>query len=108
MALASLEGMAIFWIFWRRRRSLLYALHHWRNPFILFILIFSTQFVIIFSAAISNFGILTRERIMLLPLALMLLCLPAWQRAPAAVGVARAAPRVPRPGWGKAVSARNG
>jgi hypothetical protein len=107
MAIASLEGTAMLIVFWRRRRSLFYAIRHWRNPFILFIFMFGLQFIVVFSAAISNFGILTRERIMLLPLALMLVCLPAWHRVPARIGLAKAAKAVPRPGWGTAVSARS-
>ena len=79
-ALASLEGLALAVLFWRRRRNLWYAVQNWRNPFIIFILAFSLQFVVVFSAAISNFGILIRERIMLAPIAVMLVCLPPAQR----------------------------
>lgn len=78
--LASLEGLGFAIIFWRRRRSLWYAIFNWRNPFVTFILAFSLQFVVAFSAAISNFGILTRERVMLIPIAAMLLCLPPARR----------------------------
>ena len=79
-ALASLEGLALAVLFWRRRRNLWYVVQNWRNPFIIFILVFSLQFVVAFSAAISNFGILTRERVMLLPIAVMLVCLPRARR----------------------------
>jgi hypothetical protein len=79
-ALASLEGLALAVLFWRRRRNLWYAVQNWRNPFIIFVLAFSLQFVVAFSAAISNFGILTRERVMLLPIAVMLVCLPRARR----------------------------
>jgi hypothetical protein len=79
-ALASLECLALGVLFWRRRRNLWYAVQNWRDPFIIFIVAFSLQFAVSFSAAISNFGILTRERVMLLPIAVMLVCLPRARR----------------------------
>jgi hypothetical protein len=89
MVAASLEGALFGIFFWLRRRNLWYAVQHWRHPFILFIFAFSIQFVVIFSAAISNFGILTRERVMLIPLAIMLTCLPRARRRKA-IGVSAA------------------
>jgi hypothetical protein len=77
---ASLEGLALAVLFWRRRRNLWYAVKNWRNPFILFAFAFSLQFVVVFSAAISNFGTLIRERVMLLPVAVMFVCLPHARR----------------------------
>jgi hypothetical protein len=79
-AVASLEGSALAVLFWRRRKNIWYAVQNWRSPFIIFIFAFSLQFSVAFSAAISNFGILIRERIMLLPVALMLVCLPRARR----------------------------
>lgn len=79
-AVASLEGTALAILFWRRRKSIWYAVQNWRNPFIIFIFAFTIQFAVVFSAAISNFGILTRERIMLLPIVVMLICLPPARR----------------------------
>jgi hypothetical protein len=79
-AVASLEGSALAVLFWRRRKNIWHAVQNWRSPFIIFIFAFSLQFVVIFSAAISNFGTLTRERIMLLPIVVMLVCLPPAQR----------------------------
>ena len=78
--LASLEGIGLATLFWRRRRNLSYAVQNWRNPFMVFILIYSVQFIIVFSVALSNFGILSRQRVMLLPIGMMLLCLPPARR----------------------------
>ncbi|MFB3814151.1 MAG: hypothetical protein ACE14L_08565 [Terriglobales bacterium] len=76
MALASLEGVALAVLCFRRRRSLLYALANWRSPLILFVLVYSLVYMVVFSAATSNFGVLTRQRVMVSPVALMLVCLP--------------------------------
>ena len=72
--IASLEAMGLLFFAWRRRRNFLAAIHRWREPFIAFILIYTVVFSIAFAAATSNFGILVRERIMMMPLLLMLFC----------------------------------
>ncbi len=76
---ASLEGMALAFIFWRRRLSVWYAVKNWRNPIIAFTLVYAMQYMVIFSVATGNFGIMVRQRVMLLPLAVMLVCLPPAQ-----------------------------
>jgi len=61
---------------WRRRKQLLSVLRNWReNPFVFFLLLFVAEFSIIFSAAITNFGLLARQRVMATPFLIMLLCL---------------------------------
>jgi hypothetical protein len=78
-AVAAVEGLALWFVAWRKRRELWALRRKWRDPYIGFILAFALQFSIIFAAAISNFGILVRQRIMLAPIVLMLFCakLPA-------------------------------
>jgi hypothetical protein len=73
-AVASLEAFGLLWFAWKRRRRLTAALRNWREPFVAFILLYSLIFSVAFAAATSNFGILVRERIMMVPLLLMLFC----------------------------------
>ena len=83
--ISSLEGLFLLGLFVRNRRSLYAAVRNWRsNPFVFFMLLFSAQLAIILSAAMSNFGLLSRERVMLLPFVMMLFCVheaPAPARA---------------------------
>jgi hypothetical protein len=77
-ALASVEGMLLLVICYRNRRHIVVAVRDWRSsPFTVFLIVFLVEFSVIFSAAISNFGLLARERIMATPLLLMLMCVPA-------------------------------
>jgi hypothetical protein len=73
-AVAAIEALGLLWFTLKRRRGLLIALRRWREPFIGFTLVYSILFSIAFAAATSNFGILVRERIMMAPIFLMLLC----------------------------------
>jgi cytochrome bd-type quinol oxidase subunit 2 len=73
-AVAAVEALGLLWFAWKRRRGLRAALHQWREPFITFILTYSLLFSVAFAAATSNFGILVRERIMMVPILLMLFC----------------------------------
>lgn len=93
-AVAALEGTALLFFAWRKRREVLALLRHWREAYVLFILMFTLEFSVIFSAATSNFGILVRERIMMVPIFLMIFCakLPDKQ-------VAAALPARPRGVW---------
>ena len=75
-AIAALEGLLLATLMWKRRKQLGLVLKNWReNPFVFFLLLFVTEFSIIFSAAITNFGLLARQRVMAMPFLLMLLCL---------------------------------
>jgi hypothetical protein len=78
-AAAALEGAGLFFLLWRKRRQCWAVIRKWRDPYVGFILAFALQFSVIFAAASGNFGTLVRQRIMLLPLVLMLFCakLPA-------------------------------
>ncbi len=72
--IAFLEAFALFVFCWKRRNDFKAAVSRWRTPYIAFILIFSAEFSLAFAATVSNFGILVRQRIMLIPLMLMLFC----------------------------------
>ena len=75
MALAaSVESAGWLLLFWTRRRQIWSTLRHWRDPYVGFILMYLVIFSVTFSGAISNFGILMRQRIMMVPLAFMLIC----------------------------------
>jgi hypothetical protein len=78
-ALSSIEGIALFVLAYRARWDLWNLARRWREAYVGFLLLFSLQFCVIFSAASGNLGSLARERVMLLPLVLMLFCarLPA-------------------------------
>jgi hypothetical protein len=57
-----------------RRREIWSTLQHWRDPYVGFLLVYSIIFSIAFGASISNFGILARQRIMMMPLIFMVIC----------------------------------
>jgi hypothetical protein len=92
-AVAALEGLGLFFLLWRKRRELWALMRKWREPYVGFLLAFALQFFVIFAAATSNFGILVRQRIMLVPIMLMLFC----ARLPAREVVA--APLARRDSW---------
>ena len=72
--LASIEGLLLLLFTWRRRRELFQVLRRSRiDSFAAFLLIYTVQFSVIFAGAMSNFGLLARQRVMLLPFTLMLL-----------------------------------
>ena len=70
----ALESVGLMILCWLRRREIWSTLRHWRDPFVGFLLMYSVVFLITFGGAISNFGILLRQRIMVIPIAFMLLC----------------------------------
>ena len=75
MALApAIESVGWLLLCWFRRREIWSTLRHWRDPYVAFLLMYSVVFLITFGGAISNFGILLRQRIMMTPLVLMLVC----------------------------------
>jgi hypothetical protein len=72
-ALASLEGLLLLVMFVRQRKVLYRTLGHIRsNPFAMFLALFAVEFTIIYAGATTNFGLLNRQRVMLLPFAIML------------------------------------
>lgn len=72
-AIASLEGLGLLVLFVRRRKVVYRTLSRVRsNPFAMFLVLYTVEFTIIFAAATTNFGLLNRQRVMLLPFTLML------------------------------------
>jgi hypothetical protein len=80
--ISSGEGLVLLLVTlgsWRRLRRLPQAL--WRNPLVVFALVYSALFVLAF-ANFANFGILARERVQMFPMFLVLLAVPATDPAP--------------------------
>ena len=81
--LASIESLLLFLFGWQRRREIVAVVGKWKvHSFVAFLIIYTVQFSIIFAGAMSNFGLLVRERVMLLPFALMLITSIAYVRRP--------------------------
>jgi hypothetical protein len=72
--ISAVESVGLMLLFWVRRREIGSTLRHWRDPYVGFLLMYSMVFSITFSGSVSNFGILARQRIMMTPLVLMLVC----------------------------------
>ena len=72
-AIASVEGLGLLVLLVRRRKVLYGTLSRLRsNSFAMFLMLYTVEFTIIFAAATTNFGLLNRQRVMLLPFTLML------------------------------------
>jgi hypothetical protein len=73
-AIASIEGLGLLFLFWRRRQLLLTSFRSCReNAFVLFLWVYAGEFLLVFGASMTNFGLLSRERVMLTPLAVMII-----------------------------------
>jgi hypothetical protein len=84
-AVTALESTMLLCLTIARRRSIWRAVRELRRrPYVAFILVYAAGFVVAF-ASISNFGILARERVQLLPFFLVLLAAPRSRRAAPAV-----------------------
>jgi hypothetical protein len=80
-AVTALESTMLLCLTIARRRSIWRAIRELRRrPYVAFILVYAAGFVVAF-ASISNFGILARERVQLLPFFLVLLAAPGNRRA---------------------------
>lgn len=76
MLLQSLEGLLMAWLFWRYRSSLRQLPRLMReNPYVTFAVVFVIAFTLAF-AGFGNFGILARQRTLMLPFVLVVLALP--------------------------------
>jgi hypothetical protein len=73
-AIASIEGVCLLLFFWRRRKLLWASFRSSREKaFVLFLWVYAAEFLLVFGASMTNFGLLSRERVMFTPLALMIL-----------------------------------
>lgn len=90
---ASVEGLLLLGITWVSRRRLWRALRDLRrNSYILFAVVYTVLFIFAFSN-FSNFGILARERVQMLPLYLVVLSAAAREaEAPLSAEVVSSAP----------------
>jgi hypothetical protein len=78
--LASLEGIALMGFIFIRRRSLAASLRHIRIvPFLFYCWVLTVLYSLTFQA-FANFGLLTRQRSLVLPALYVLLCLD-WRKA---------------------------
>jgi hypothetical protein len=81
-AITALESTLLLGLTIGRRRAVWRALRQLRRrPYVAFIAVYALGFVVAF-ASVSNFGILARERVQLLPFFLVLLAIPAARRSP--------------------------
>lgn len=72
---SSLEGVLLLYFLVRFRREIVAAIRQWRShPYVAFLLSYGVIFCIAFSS-FGNFGILARQRVQLLPFALMIFAL---------------------------------
>jgi hypothetical protein len=73
---AALEATFLLLLTFRRRRWLVAAFKSARRqPFVAFAIAYTAVFIVAFSG-VANFGLLARERVQMLPLFLVLLCIP--------------------------------
>jgi hypothetical protein len=78
--LASLEGIALIGFMFLRRRSIAVSLRHIRLvPFLFYCWVLTILYAVTFQA-FANFGLLTRQRSLVLPALYVLLCLD-WRKA---------------------------
>jgi len=102
MLVQSLEGvliLALAVLGWRRLKQLPRLLI--RNPFVVFAVVFFVAYVLAF-AGFGNFGILARQRVLILPFVFMLLSLPkpvstVLDNLPTRSGTARSLPGATQP-----------
>lgn len=73
-AFAALE-IAVFWVLvWQRRRTVLFALRHWRrHPLLRFAIPFLVLYTLMIGIVFGNLGIIARQRAPIFPFLLMIL-----------------------------------
>jgi hypothetical protein len=72
-AIAAIEGFCLMLFLWRQRGVLRSSFMSCRQKaFILFLWVFTVEFLLVFAGSMTNFGLLARQRIMLIPIALMI------------------------------------
>lgn len=87
MLMQSAEGLVLAWLCWRQRARLRQLPRQLRtNPYVTFAVVYALAFTIAF-AGFGNFGILARQRTLMLPFFLVLLALPKPDEVPLEPGV---------------------
>ena len=77
--IAASEGLVLLILFVVGRRRLVGAVRSiLHTPYVVLCVVYSTLFIYGFSS-FANFGILTRQRVQVLPFVVVLLCLPKWE-----------------------------
>ena len=72
-AIAGIEALGLMIFVWRRRGLVRSSLRSWRhNAFVLFAWFYTLEFSIMFAGVMTNFGLLARQRVMLIPVAVMI------------------------------------
>ena len=70
------EGVFLMWLVWRSRRRFANLWHEMRySPYVSYAMGIALSFIYAFSA-FSNFGILARQRVQVMPFFLVFLCIP--------------------------------
>jgi 4-amino-4-deoxy-L-arabinose transferase-like glycosyltransferase len=70
-AIAGIEALGLMIFTWRRRDRVRSSFRSWRDSgFVLFCWVYTLEFSLMFAGAMTNFGLLARQRVMLIPLAL--------------------------------------
>ena len=99
-AAASLEGLLLMILFWRHRRQLWAVVRTMRSDtYTFFLLLYTAETAVVLAGGLTNFGLLVRQRVMVLPEALMILMLAMRVREISAVAPAvwkAPAPVMPR------------
>jgi hypothetical protein len=71
-AIAGIEALGLMVFVWRRRELVWLSFRSWReNAFTPFLWAYTLEFSFLFAGAMTNFGLLARQRVMLIPVALM-------------------------------------
>jgi len=74
-AVASLEGVLLFWLLWSWRRDFLSGVRRIRSDAtVLFSIIYCLFYSVMLASALSNIGLIARQRVLMAPFALMLFC----------------------------------
>ena len=85
-AAACAETLFLLGLFWVFRAQLKAAAQRWRtDPFLLFIFLYVIEFTMIVGATFFNIGLIARQRVMMFPFLLMLLCLSPRLASPGAL-----------------------
>jgi hypothetical protein len=71
---SAVESVGLIAVCAARRREIWKTLQRWQDPYVGFLLMYTIVFCVTFGATESNFGLLARQRIMMTPLAFMVIC----------------------------------